>query len=81
MKSKGKDSDPVCGERRPVGHQVSDLVILTFSRRLQQPLPQIHEWHLEQTNKDHRNNPPALNHNQPRLASLHRRKNKNKVVN
>lgn len=39
-------SYPVRRERSSVGHQVPDLVVVPFSSRLQQPLPQVHEWHL-----------------------------------
>lgn len=36
-------SYPVRRERSSVGHQVPDLVVVPFSSRIQQPLPQVHE--------------------------------------
>lgn len=40
------ESHPVGGERSSVGHQVSDLIVLTFTSRFQQTLPEVHQRHL-----------------------------------
>lgn len=57
---------PVGCERSSVGHQVSDFVILTFPGRLQQTLPQVHQWHLHQ----HTHWKPLLSQNQPGNSTI-----------
>lgn len=49
LKKLHSQSHPVCGERSSIRHQVSDLIVLTFTSRLQQTLPQVHQRHLKQT--------------------------------